>query len=237
MERRFNISTLLFDRCWVPYGDKPATPGMRVTCYKCGANTAKHINPRMTGRPDGDDHGLEMIVARKFTADGWKIGRERKHHRCPQCISRANQMAAFHAKQNDEKGKAMNVVNMPQTEAPLSFTVRRLIFAKLEETYADEKTGYKPNWTDQRVAEDLGVPVSWIKKVREENFGHATGNPDIERLIQEADKLRADAKAIAATAARLKDDFTKFAGASQAFITRYEMLDKRLHDTQQMLKR
>lgn len=50
-------------------------------------------------------------------------------------------------------------------------TERRLVFARLNDLYQDEKTGYSGEWTDAKVAADLGVPVSWVTEVRDADFG------------------------------------------------------------------
>jgi chromosome segregation ATPase len=54
---------------------------------------------------------------------------------------------------------------------PMDRTDRRLVFSRLNELYVDEKTGYSADWTDAKVAQDLGVPVDWIAEVREADFG------------------------------------------------------------------
>ncbi|WDR05530.1 hypothetical protein PSQ90_14815 [Devosia rhodophyticola] len=41
---------------------------------------------------------------------------------------------------------------------------RRLIFAKLEEVYVDERTGYCADWNDARVGIDMNVPRKWSRK-------------------------------------------------------------------------
>jgi hypothetical protein len=48
---------------------------------------------------------------------------------------------------------------------------KRIIFAKLNDVYEDEKVGYSGDWSDAKVAKDLGVPVAWVKEVRDESFG------------------------------------------------------------------
>jgi hypothetical protein len=53
-------------------------------------------------------------------------------------------------------------------------TTKRIIFSKLNDVYADEKTGYSGDWTDAKVAADLGVSVDWVREVRDEDFGPET---------------------------------------------------------------
>lgn len=64
---------------------------------------------------------------------------------------------------------------------------RRLIFAKLDEVYVDENTGYSAGWTDDKVATDLGVPRAWVAQIRDENFGPGT-NEEITKLLGEVNE-------------------------------------------------
>lgn len=48
-------------------------------------------------------------------------------------------------------------------------TDRRIVFARLNEVYGDDM--YNDEWTDEKVAEDLGVPVKWVEVVRDQDFG------------------------------------------------------------------
>lgn len=52
---------------------------------------------------------------------------------------------------------------------PMDKADRRIVFAKLNEVYGDDM--YLEDWIDQKVAEDLGVPVEWVAEVREGDFG------------------------------------------------------------------
>ncbi|MBR0882443.1 hypothetical protein ACVMGC_000650 [Bradyrhizobium barranii subsp. barranii] len=63
---------------------------------------------------------------------------------------------------------------------------RRIIFEKLNEVYVNDKVGYSASWTDVRVAADLGVPLQWVKVIRDENFGDEVGNEDIRKQLAEA---------------------------------------------------
>lgn len=75
-------------------------------------------------------------------------------------------------------------------EAPVNMTMsradKRIIYNKLDEVYADELTGYRGNWNDERVALDLGVPRDWVSTIREDTFG-----PEInkEKLKEELDAV------------------------------------------------
>lgn len=69
---------------------------------------------------------------------------------------------------------------------------RRVIFAKLNDVYIDESKGYDGGWSDQRVAKDLGVPLAWVKEIRQENFGLESSNEDARAVVKEAKDLLAE---------------------------------------------
>jgi hypothetical protein len=56
-----------------------------------------------------------------------------------------------------------------EASRPMDKADRRIVFAKLNEVYGDDM--YLEDWIDQKVAEDLGVPVEWVAEVREGDFG------------------------------------------------------------------
>ena len=74
---------------------------------------------------------------------------------------------------------------------------RRIIISKLDEVYIDESVGYSGDWSDERVAEDLGVPRAWVSTIREENFGPEVSEDDaaIGALRTQHDALAARLKA------------------------------------------
>ena len=86
-------------------------------------------------------------------------------------------------------------------EAPRAMTreAKRLIFAKINEVYLDH--GYDRNWSDNRIAKDIDVPVAWVKDVREENFGPESLSEEANKLMTEGEqlvqKLRLEANIIA----------------------------------------
>lgn len=52
---------------------------------------------------------------------------------------------------------------------------RRIIFAEIDMHYLDETRGYAINYDDKRLADALKVPLAWVRKIREENFGPEKG--------------------------------------------------------------
>lgn len=83
---------------------------------------------------------------------------------------------------------------------------RRVIFAKLDEVYLDEKRGYDSGWSDHKVASDLGVPRKWVEIIRAENFGAIGTNEEMAEFLSESDKLCADARAALDAAKKARED-------------------------------
>jgi hypothetical protein len=114
---------------------------------------------------------------------------------------------------------------------------RRIIWAKLEDVYDCESTGYEPGWTDARVARDLNVSRDWVVKIREENFGLLADNPEMRAVITEAHQLFDDVKAIrtdvqrvVATMTTLLDEAKKYQADIQRIAQRVQPMEKRIAD-------
>ena len=76
---------------------------------------------------------------------------------------------------------------------------RRLIFAKLEEVYIDEKTGYSTGWNDDAVAKDMACPRAWVEEIREQNFGPQKTDQSAEVVAIRAALNEAEADITVAT--------------------------------------
>lgn len=63
---------------------------------------------------------------------------------------------------------------------------KRVIFAKLNDVYLDEKSGYSEGWGDGRVAHDLGVALEWVRLIREDSFGPDSSSEEIRGLVEQA---------------------------------------------------
>ncbi len=83
---------------------------------------------------------------------------------------------------------------------------RRIIFAKLNEVYLDEDTGYSKDWSDQKVAHDLGVRKSWVAKIRDENFGPDINSQQLAALVKDIRDRADDLAAVGRGIQKLKDE-------------------------------
>lgn len=227
----FETMMQLFAHCTVQYGDKPAR-GFSITCGKCAREEKVPFSgAKAAAWGKAQDDFVAQQASRKFEALGWKVGKNPSQHRCPICIreGRAAQMRFLHAakpsKQTPEKEKekpvSAKVIDMPPSqphaEPPREMTRddRRIVFAKLQEAYGTETTGYTSGWTDERVATDLGVPLAWVHEMRNDYFGPLGSNPEIDRLVEEAKEWRRELISMVARADQLLLETRKLAGRGE----------------------
>ena len=180
-----------FVRTTIKEDGKPPLPAFKLTCAKCGATDTLLLGSKSHGYPT-------PLVQQKMRHRGWEIGSRASADLCPDCVAKK------HKKHNKtETTQESNVVTFIKVEPPQEMTRedRRLIFAKIDDVYLDENTGYSEGWTDSRVANDLGVPLAWVKNIRSENFGEEQSNAamakqldEVKAVLSQAKKLHLDCK-------------------------------------------
>jgi hypothetical protein len=178
--------------------DGQPVPRYRLVCGSCGCGET-------LGRQNFGPELADTQVPKKFEERGWSVGRRRdgRDDRCPSCVNREQEARRrrLHVVQCEEcvpvtqTAPGLAVVapvkpQAPSAEKPREMTrdERRLIWAKLDEVYIDEKAGYSVGWTDARLAEDLGVPRAWVSMIRDENFG-PDQSEELQRTVAEARAL------------------------------------------------
>lgn len=87
-------------------------------------------------------------------------------------ISKEKKETAMQAVQIKEPAKDLPPVPVP--ERKMTRSDDQIIFLKLTDVYVDENSGYKDDWDDMKVAQDLNVPVDWVALVRDRSFGPET---------------------------------------------------------------
>ena len=169
--------------------DGKPVQAMAIECRKCGVG-ARHI---ITTRANFSN----ALAAKYFRVHGWEIGKNARGDFCPDCIKRRK-----------AKPEPQVVAMKDEAEAPreMSREDRRIIFAKIDELYLDDRTGYTPPWTDAAVARDLGVPRAWVAKVRDELFGPEGSNAEFDDFLEKVAPIIADLKNLArSTTAQLEE--------------------------------
>jgi hypothetical protein len=198
----------------------PSQAAMEIRCSGC-PETDHVVNTARTAMPSD-------VVATRFRRAGWEVGATPAADLCPACVQRRADLrpktkgatpASLPRVLPKSKVESMTVIAAaPPRE--MSLEDRRVIFAKLNEVYIDERTGYSNGWSDKRVAEDLGVPRAWAEQIRAENFGPARDSEEVREFL--------------ATAAALRADVEKLAGDLKALIVRADAIGKQAADVKKV---
>lgn len=158
----------------IQHGDRTVATSV-IEC-KCGV--VAHF--KQTGTTRKPPEAAEQY----FRAHGWTVGPRATADRCPDCTARLSKPVL----------KVVPMEAKPETPREMSREDRRIIFAKVDELYLDDKTGYAAPWTDSAVARDLGVPRAWVAQVREELFGPEGSNAEFDDFLAKAAPVIADMK-------------------------------------------
>ena len=130
-------------------------------------------------------------IPQHFRSYGWQVGHTVRKDRCPECMKREPSRTEEKRPMPIEKKPAANVVPLKADPPPeMSRADRQIVFAKISDVYATN--GYVAGWTDRRVAEDLNVPLAWVRDVRDQFFGAEGSNPIIDEFSKAAAAFNAE---------------------------------------------
>lgn len=155
----------------------------RITCGQCGSYSD---NP---GRGNIDNEVF-------FERHGWLIGKNRDRDRCPACRRKSAQVRARSfgevVKRVDEimtniKQQAAQVSPEAshETSREMSREDGRLLSRAIEDHWDEQSTSYQIGWSDKRIADDMSVPVDWVKTIRERDFGGTGDEPGLALFLAE----------------------------------------------------
>lgn len=139
----------------------------------------------------------------------------------------------------DVQRPILTIVKEPkvETKTTIGRDERRIILAKLQEVYVDEKSGYQQGWSDEKVAADLGVPDGIVSWLRAENFGDLPVSAVDKGFIDEAKKILEQIKGVRAEADAMRHRAAELLAEAREIGKQIGALDKRLEDllVQEML--
>jgi hypothetical protein len=258
-----------FEPTMVRYAGMPKR-GFKIVCGHCRAEHKEAINSAKGFRTRGDESDLMRIAARKFTDLGWQIGKRAKEDRCPKCKPQPPALTVvptpppapvysiapgdrdlrvvgdhnFNAPKGDtmRKNVDMTIIPVPLEEPrQMGREDRRLVFEKINEVY--DKDRYTGDWTDKKIAEDLGCPRAWVASVRDEMFGPEGGNEVIFAEIEATKKVIAEAQKALDAGAEIKtqaqvllDRANAVARETAPLHDRMQTLTVRLRELEKMLR-
>ena len=179
----------------------------RITCSQCGSKEEWAI---AHSKPPPD------ILGKHFSNKGWYV---RKRPLCPSCCVQSDPSADDRPKvesdppatnlplaaalrraltEKKETTPMSNVAPLKTEQAPTEAVkaARRKANEFLMFHFDVEKGRYEDGWSDERVAKDSGMPVAWVVKRREEEYG-ALKQPS------EFAEIRAQAAALASEIGKL----------------------------------
>ena len=124
--------------------------------------------------PVNDTRKPPDVIFNMARRKGWDINEGKRSFHCPE-----------HRKEKKVTTKE------PEVRQP-SKEQRRLIFREIDENYTGR--AYVSGVTDKVIGEKLKMPWAWVASVREENFGPAGLDPELQRAITTVDELEARVK-------------------------------------------
>lgn len=166
----------------------------------------------------------------KWRRAGWKIGRNASRDRCPACSksqpeepmptpqlpSNTRQLVengplGGHAVDKGGIVTPLRTQPRPVDVAPreMDREDRRLIFAELNDAYADPDQGYRSGHSDASIANEMQVPIAWVRAIREEMFGPADGEKTAKQITALTERYAEIEAAIADLKDRMADLLAK----------------------------
>lgn len=208
----------------IPVGDDGArTLAMKIACAECGAVA-------YFAHQTGKSRKPPIAAQQNFQSKGWVVGSGPRKDFCP-----------IHAAPAARKVQVMklqdSVAPAPKADPPPASTIedRRLINMKLTEVYAEG--GYVTPWTDQRVADDLGVPRAWVKDIRESFYGPEGSNPLFDQYLAGCADLTRMQGEISDERKTVLEMLRKATEAATKLRTRCDDFDSKVRDLQTVGRR
>lgn len=160
-----------------------------ATCDECGATAsvpASHTHHKgfaKGGAPIMVLNNPDQSMS-KLRRQGWAQVKNRLY--CPDCEATRKLRD-----QPKEKDMAIKTENVTQLRQP-TIEQRRQIVEMLVITYDGDAKRYKGTDTDKTIADALGngVMPGWVAEIREQNFGPAGGNEEIDAIRAALDEMQ-----------------------------------------------
>lgn len=211
------------------YGDK-YVPGIEIVCGSCREHASYPIGS-IKGKyvaPDSAESAQRSTAI--FERHGWLVGKRPQMDRCPECLKKLGIEKKTSNPIMEAKLKEALAAKAPATPADkprdMSREEGRIIFAKIEEVYRDEKHGYHNGWSDHRVATDLSCPRAWVEQVRKQFFGPEGSNDEVRQVAEQARAYMAEAAALIERADRMRVEAVALAKKGETIQRRIDSIEK-----------
>jgi len=170
-------------------------PRARVTCSNADCTQTSDHSLTQVGTPP-------HVIAQWFRREGWNIRGEGKKAECPDCQikkrdakkeRRANREPEQTAPQPPKETPAVSASAKQDPPVPQTrdtFRQQRKLFGLLEEHFDSDQHCYLRGYSDERLSQDTGLSLTYVRQAREEAFGKLI-DPELSRLN---DKIAATRK-------------------------------------------
>lgn len=141
------------------------TRGYEIICAKC--RDADMV-------PKGECGPTHPPIAKKFQRAGWEVGATESGDVCPACQTkwqRKNAMKTTGSTTPLPPPPPPAQITTAGTPTPGASARITDVYMALEDAYDRSARDYRPGWTDERIARELGVSVELVAKRRAADFG------------------------------------------------------------------
>lgn len=153
----------------------------RLSCSQCSCTVTWDTG----GKPPPER------IPKHFIGRQWKVA---KKPICPDCQKQAQKEKPV----SDLKSQPLAVIPQLQAVPTNAARAARAEAVTAIVTYFNASEGrYEEGWSDDRIAKETGLPVDWVKKRRDEDFGPL-------KEPGEFVEVRAEAKALASEIGKLQ---------------------------------
>lgn len=151
----------------------------RVICDECGREDVVTCDYQTRSNGVSEPHAGQ--IHKKLTRQGWDVRKGKLH--CPTCAAHRRAFA-----QQEGQEVTVTKASVEACEPPeASREQKRLIIMALEEAYDVSAQRYRGGQTDATLATELGngIRAGWVAEKREELFGPAGGNEEMDAIRNE----------------------------------------------------
>jgi hypothetical protein len=226
---------LLFEPSPYLDGGGKSSRGVKIRCSGCGK---EEVIPQGSINLGASSTAQDLRkLVKRFRDQKWQVDEENPEgHLCNACHTGRKQEARMNGKAaiDARAATAGGDGSRPKAAPPPAKTRGddRRIRDKLDDVYILDK-GYSPGWTDQKVADDLHVPVAWVAEIREQSYGDDATNPEIELLIGHGKELAKDIAAVRAEQDALAKMSADIAKSVELLTRKGDELNRRLAQLQE----
>lgn len=130
-------------------------------------------------------------IAKRMLAAGWTMGRKLV---CPDCKPQKKAKNMDHKTNKTVGHEGASIVAISTAQSDAAKRAHRLVMMELEEAYDEAKKGYKPGYSDAKIAQDTGASETHVRNTREQYFGPIAEPSELSVLREELAQVRLEAK-------------------------------------------